>query len=593
MEEEKLIEQSKLLAMIRQTETDAIITSDESGVIRSWNIGAEKIFGYTEAEAIGKSLEIIIPDYFRRSHAEGIEKVNRGGAPKLVGKTVELSAVHKNETEFPIELTLGMWEFGNRKHYSAIIRDITERKTIEKELHEKNEKLKNEKEKLLEQTKRLFTISQTDTDAIITSDETGTIKSWNLGAEKIFGYTQDEILGRSIEVIIPEHLRMKHSRGMKRQNEGMPPKAIGKTLELSAVRKNGTEFPIELTLGKWINGSKRYYSGIIRDITRRKKNEAEINKKNDILNETNSILLKQKKEIETQAENLKLANAKISKQKEIIESRHKHTTDSILYAKRIQKAIIPTSSTISNIVPEHFILFKPRDVVSGDFYWIRKINQYLIIAVADCTGHGVPGAFMSVLGVSLLNELVGREEITSSDQLLNLLRAKIKISLNQTNKTNEAKDGMDIAVCVIDTDTNTLQYAGANNPLFIIRESNLPEADRKEIQAVKVSESSGFKLFHLKADRQPIGIYVKETPFRNNTLQLQKNDKLYMFSDGYVDQIGGKHQRKFMIKNFKELLLEIHSKPFIEQKEVLEQTINTWKNNTEQIDDILVVGIKI
>ncbi len=466
------------------------------------------------------------------------------------------------------------------------------RKADKRELRKDNSRLKAEKEKLIEQSKRLSTITQTETDAIITSDESTTIKSWNKGAEKIFGYTEAEVLGKSLEIIIPDDLKKLHGNGINRQNQGKHPKVIGKTVELRAVRKDGTEFPIELTLGKWTGEQKKYYSGIIRDKKKKKKAEAEVKRKNEILNETNIILSQQKQEIQTQAESLQLANNQISEQKENLEKKHEQITSSIQYAKRIQNAVMPSSEIRKKILPEHFILFKPRDVVSGDFYWMRKINQHIVIAVADCTGHGVPGAFMSMLGVALINELVVRKDVVRPDQLLNLLRHKIKKSLNQTGKFNEAKDGMDIAVCIIDTTSNILQYAGANNPLYIIRESN-PEKANNDINATKISEHEGFTLFHIKADRQPIGIYLKETPFKNNTIELQKDDKLYMFSDGFVDQTGGDCDRKFMTKNFKKLLLDIHTKAFAEQKIILDETIENWKKGREQIDDIVVLGLKV
>jgi len=262
----------------------------------------------------------------------------------------------------------------------------------------------------------------------------------------------------------------------------------------------------------------------------------------------------------------------LQKAKEEIEDAHKGITDSINYASRIQNAILPTARLFEDNFSNYFILFKPRDVVSGDFYWAKKVNEHLVIAAADCTGHGVPGAFVSMLGISFLNEIAGKKEAKTASHILEELRVQIKTSLHQTGDSNEAKDGMDIALCVINLETYLLQFAGAYNPLYIIRNKEFIE---------------------IKATRNPIGIYLKEKPFKNNEIQLQKNDMLFMFSDGYADQFGGKKATKFKSKNFKELLLLVSDKSVSEQKQILNNTFEEWRGNIEQVDDVLVVGLKI
>ncbi|MCK4661319.1 MAG: tetratricopeptide repeat protein [Bacteroidales bacterium] len=311
---------------------------------------------------------------------------------------------------------------------------------------------------------------------------------------------------------------------------------------------------------------------------KQKANKTLIKKKNEIN--------KQKKEIQYQAENLqeinillKDKNNEINIQKKKIEKTHSQITDSINYAGLIQTAVLPSYEDINKILTEYFILFKPRDIVSGDFYLIKKINEYIIIALADCTGHGVPGAFMSMLGIALINEIVRKNEIYSPDKALNNLREHIKTLLNQKGfdgYSNESHDGMDIALCAINTKTNIIQYAGANNPMYIIREN-----DKKT------------ELIELKPDYMPIGIYIKEQPFNSITMQLKKNDVLYLFSDGYIDQFSQKGGNKFLKSRFNEILLGIYNKPMNEQKEILDKTIENWKGNIEQIDDITVFGIRI
>ncbi|MEN8121468.1 MAG: SpoIIE family protein phosphatase [Bacteroidota bacterium] len=284
-------------------------------------------------------------------------------------------------------------------------------------------------------------------------------------------------------------------------------------------------------------------------------------------------LQQQKQEIEEVYEELRVQNEKITSQRDMLSSQNTHISDSIIYAQRIQTAVLTKEAYIDEILPENFILFKPRDIVSGDFYWIRQIGQKIIIAIADCTGHGVPGAIMSMLGISYLNEIVRKSEITQANQVLNEMRKRIKRALHQTGKKGEAVDGMDMVLCAIDLKTKIMQYSGAFNPLLIIRNNEIIE---------------------IKADRMPVGIYHNEKPsFTNHEIPLMDNDVFYMFSDGYADQLGGEKRLKFMYANFKRKLLEIHNKPMNVQKGILEDTIENWKLGIEQTDDIIVMGIRI
>ncbi len=271
------------------------------------------------------------------------------------------------------------------------------------------------------------------------------------------------------------------------------------------------------------------------------------------------ILFKKNKKI-------RLASSKLAYQ-------NKQITDSIEYASLIQTAILPPYDYIAQLIPEYFIFYQPRDIVSGDFYWITEKDGKIVVAVVDCTGHGVPGAFMSMLGTAFLNEIVNTEPALKADSILNQLRNQIKKSLHQTGKDEEAKDGMDISLCVIDKAKNRLQFAGAYNSLFMISE-NKPSM--------------------IKGDRMPIGIYMKEEKtFTNHEIMIQPGDMLYMFTDGFIDQFGGKNKRKFRIAPFKELLFSIHKKPVDEQQQILETEFITWKGRQEQIDDVLVFGFRI
>lgn len=264
----------------------------------------------------------------------------------------------------------------------------------------------------------------------------------------------------------------------------------------------------------------------------------------------------------------------IDKEKEdlLIEKQRKELNHSIRYASYIQKALLPSQKEINRYFPQNLVLHLPRNVVSGDFYWFYRLKNKIVFTVADCTGHGVPGAFMSVLGISILNQIVLSYKNISAGGILDLLREYIMKSLHQTGTTGEQKDGMDIALGIIDFSTNQLQFAGAYNPLYIIRN----------------------KILHkFKGDRMPIGIDpVEEKPFKNHNIPLENGDMLYMFSDGFVDQFGGKYGKKFKHKAFRELLINASNLKVNDQKELILNTFNDWKGEQEQVDDVLILGIR-
>ena len=263
--------------------------------------------------------------------------------------------------------------------------------------------------------------------------------------------------------------------------------------------------------------------------------------------------------------------------KKQIEKTHQQVTDSIRYAKYIQTAMLPLNDYLTEIMPEHFILFKPRDIVSGDFYWMKAIDDYLIIVAADCTGHGVPGAFVSMLGVAFLNEVVGKifehSAFITAAEILNQLRKNILQSLNQVSTDTLLSDGMDMALIIIDKENSELQFAGAYNPLILIR--------NKELTMIK-------------ADKMPVGISPKmDIPFTNHVIPIHSGDNLYMYSDGYIDQFGGGGNRKYKSLPFKKLLTDNSDLPMKKQLAALEEEHLAWKGSEQQVDDILVIGIRI
>lgn len=283
-----------------------------------------------------------------------------------------------------------------------------------------------------------------------------------------------------------------------------------------------------------------------------------------------SVIEKQKSEVEFQ--------------KGVIEGAHKEITDSIRYAQRIQKAILPPMELVHEYLPKSFIFYKPKDVVAGDFYWLEKQGENLMFAAADCTGHGVPGAMVSVVCINGLNRSVREYGLTEPDQILNKTREIVIQEFRagqQAGEKNdeEVKDGMDIALCVLTG--NTLRYAGANNPLWIIRK------DSKEVEVIK-------------ANKQPIGKYENPSPYTTNTVNLKQGDTIYIFSDGLVDQFGGGNLsanktggKKFKASRFKTLLLSIQNENMVKQKNLIEADFESWKGDFEQIDDLCVIGVRI
>jgi len=264
------------------------------------------------------------------------------------------------------------------------------------------------------------------------------------------------------------------------------------------------------------------------------------------------------------------AKVEIEAQRDQIADQNKGITDSIHYARRIQHAVLPGKLTLDKNLPDHFIFFKPRDIVSGDFYWVDQKNDRVIVCAADCTGHGVPGAFMSMLGLTFLNEIINKDEILKASEILDQLRNYIINAM--AHKDSQAMDGMDLSLVVIDRQLNLLEYAGAYNPLILIRDDEVIE---------------------YKADKMPVGKHVvEEHPFTNHRIQLQKGDVIYMYSDGYPDQFGGEKGGKYKARPFRRLLQRISGESMEVQHELLEVELNDWMRDEEQVDDILVMGIR-
>lgn len=286
------------------------------------------------------------------------------------------------------------------------------------------------------------------------------------------------------------------------------------------------------------------------------------------------ITKKQKQIIEVKEKETQLQNEVISIQKHLVEEKQQEITSSINYAKRIQSSFLSSEKYISRCLNEYFILYNPRDIVSGDFYWVMENEDNLYVCTADCTGHGIPGAFMSLIGIGILNEINhSKSHIKQTDDFLNELRRIIILALNPEGSSEEGKDGMDMVLCRYNFQKMELEYSAANNSFYIIRNGNVIEC---------------------KPDKIPVGKYLEEEkPFTRNQIFLEKGDCIYTFTDGYADQFGGPKGKKFMSRQLKELLLTISDLPMKEQKEKLNSAFNSWKNNLDQVDDVTVIGVRV
>jgi serine phosphatase RsbU (regulator of sigma subunit) len=270
-------------------------------------------------------------------------------------------------------------------------------------------------------------------------------------------------------------------------------------------------------------------------------------------------------------ENQKYAH-QIEEQKETLAEKNREITDSINYAKRIQSALIPSEEEFNKYFKESFVLFRPKDIVSGDFYWITKKEGKIFYVTADCTGHGVPGGFMTMLGISFLDQIINDSGITEPARILDTLRERLIHTLKQTGTAGENKDGMDIVLCCIDEASEKLTYSAANNSLYIYRDHSFNE---------------------YKPDKQPCGFHHDIKPFTQHEIDLKPGDLVYTFTDGFADQFGGPKGKKYKYKQLEQTIIDFREQPLNEQLNKLTESFDSWKGNLEQIDDVCVIGIKI
>lgn len=443
----------------------------------------------------------------------------------LISKVHELGEPSTNEFRISVDKDFSDYEIRMSRYSEnktlCIIRDISVRKSIEADTQSFIEKL------LLNLPVAVFVKKAID----------GSFVYWNKVHENLMGIKSDQAINKTDFDFFPkqqaEWFQKKDNETFQKGSVEIISEEPIDTPHLGRRLLRTIKAPIYDTLGKPL-----YLLGIAEDITIAKKNEAEL---------------------ESHRKNLE----------ELIDEQKA----SLLYASKIQKALLPPENEIRKLLSSYFILSKPKDIVSGDFFWISRKEEKVIIALSDCTGHGVPGAFLSILGISFLNEIVNRTLYIRANEILNQLRIQVIKSLHQTIGGETTRDGMEIALCVLDLGKQKIQYSGAYRPMILIRNNEIQE---------------------LKGDCLTIGIDEQEDQsFNNAEMNLMKEDVIYLFSDGYIDQLGGQEHKRYRSDNFKKLLIDIHKLPMEEQKVVLENTFEEWRGHNDQIDDVMILGLKI
>jgi serine phosphatase RsbU (regulator of sigma subunit) len=311
-----------------------------------------------------------------------------------------------------------------------------------------------------------------------------------------------------------------------------------------------------------------------------------------MLSAKNEEILRQKEEIESQKDEIETQRDMVVVQKDMLENVHGKLTDSLRYAQSIQAAILPSENVLKQISSQYFVIMKPCEMVSGDFFWATVFDDYQVFCVADCTGHGVPGAFMSVLGITALNDIVARHRVTKANEILGYLRASVVEALGQNDPKHIHKDGLDISLCVLNTKKRELQFAGAGLPLWIVMDVN--EQDCITQNLTPEITHKNFVLYEVKGDIMPVGQSPRMEPFTNHTLSLENwHPAIYLTTDGFADQIGGQSKIKFGAARLKRLIVESAHKEFSAQKKVLEQSFEHWQGLNYQVDDVAVLGLKV
>ena len=520
-ETEKALAHAKegFMKLFNASPSGMIIADIEAGKLMEVNESFLKTFGYKREEAIGFTADEL-GFVSNETQLKSFTKLKHQGYLKNEEVPAHTKDGKKVDTIFSVEL----FEMDGKQCFLCIFHDISDIKELEKRLI-KSENMYRE-------------IIEEAGDVLYTSDAQGKFTYINQRVTELTEYSSKELIGKHFSVLIAPEWQEAIRSSYRRQFRNKEHETV---MEFLIHTKTGKAKWVEqVVIMQKEGGNIKGFQCIVRDITERKK--------------VNLLLIEQKK---------------------IIEQKNKDIVDSINYAKHIQDAIFPPEELVKELIPQSFVLLKPKDIISGDFYWVEKFDGKIFIAAVDCTGHGVPGALLSIVGYNLLSKSINEHSHTKPNEILNELSNGIYKTLRQTIESSGVKDTMDIALCSIDRETNMLEYSGAYNSIYLIRKN---------------------KLIEIPADRFPIGVFLSGElqKFTNHEMQLEKGDMIYLFSDGYPDQFGGPKGKKLKYKGFQEILLSVHHLPVQEQKTVLDKTIEEWKwMSEEQTDDILIFGVRI
>ncbi len=470
--------------------------------------------------------------------------------------SISLSYLYFKTRTLKIKKRNKLLETQIKKRTEILVKQNQKLEKVTEELERQKKALKMETEKLRLMSMELEMLSlvakYTDNSVVILNEK-GKIEWWNRGFTKLF----------------KDKLEQMRDLPFKEKINRLRPKLI------EIIKNYQGNKPVVYTTKDEINGKEIWYKTIVNPV---------FNEDGKIVNfvaididitdikSAEKAINQQKKLLEEQAEELKLANQILYTQKEQIEQKNYEITSSIEYAKKIQEAILPHKLLFKALFNDYFLIYKPKSIVSGDFYWFDYKNNKAIIVVGDSTGHGVPGAFMSILGITLIKDIIARIEHYNPAEILYELREKLIISLHQSNRGEYTKDGIDMALLIADFETQKLHFSGANSTIFIVNNN---------------------KMTVLKGDKMPIGIHDRmNEPFTEHILDLTNDERIYMFSDGFTDQFGGPKDKKYSFKRFKELIEKVSKFPFSKQKHLIEQEFQNWKGDREQTDDIIILGFE-
>jgi PAS domain S-box-containing protein len=545
------------LSIVASNTNNAVIIMDNDGNLNWVNKSFYDVYGYNLEEFIHKFGKNIRKASSSTEIVKLLDKCNK----TMSSVTYETKNYTKNNKVIWTQTNLTpIIENDEIVSYIAIESDITEMKLAHEEILNQREEILNQREELLAQRDEILETSKRLKDSF---DELKT-------SEKKLQIYNKEVLRQKEEIT-------KKSMELDEKIEEL--KVTADIIDATNIELEQKHDEIE-EKNQLLEKNQKNILLKNKELQQHKEeilsfNELLTSQQKQIL-KANEILEIQKKEILDQKNELVAQRDIVTENRDKIARQNKEITDSIEYAKRIQEALFSSDKNLN--LKDYFVFFKPKDIVSGDFFWMKRFLNYTLIAVGDCTGHGVPGAFMSMLGITLLNEISNKyfrklsKIQIQANYFLNDLRENIIKVLHQ-DKTSSSKDGMDIAFCILDNDTKIVQYSGAYNPLLIIRNGQIIE---------------------IKADKMPIGIHLGKMPdFTNKEAQLFENDKIYMFTDGVIDQFGGLQKRKFLKNRFLELLLQIEQRLMDEQRYLLDQVMVFWRQDEKQTDDMLIVGIQI